>query len=93
MYCICICIQLYVYYMCMCIKLCSSSSSCCSCIQSVVVYLLYQYFMGAGVAQATPCCYGRVVRPRIFESKFKNHCANKLVGALRKPTSFMLEFV
>ena len=31
----------------------------------------------------------RIVRPRIFESKFRNHCAKKLVGALRKPTSFM----
>ena len=29
----------------------------------------------------------RIVRPRIFESKFRNHCAKKLVGALRKPTS------
>ena len=27
-------------------------------------------------------------RPRIFESEFRNHCAKKLVGALRKPTSF-----
>ena len=31
----------------------------------------------------------RIVRPRIFESKFRNHCAKKLVGALRKPASFM----
>ena len=31
----------------------------------------------------------RIVRPRIFESKFRNHCAKKLVGALRKPTSFV----
>ena len=31
----------------------------------------------------------RIFRPRIFESKFRNHCAKKLVGALRKPTSFM----
>ena len=31
----------------------------------------------------------RIVRPRIFESKFRNHCAKKLIGALRKPTSFM----
>ena len=29
-----------------------------------------------------------IVRPRIFESKLRNHCAKKLVGALRKPTSF-----
>ena len=35
----------------------------------------------------------RIVRPRIFESEFRNHCAKKLVGALRKPTSFMQEFV
>ena len=27
----------------------------------------------------------RIVRPIIFESKFRNHCAKKLVGALRKP--------
>ena len=31
----------------------------------------------------------RVVRPRIFESKFRNHCAKKLVCALGKPTSFI----
>ena len=30
-----------------------------------------------------------IVRPRIFESKFRNHCAKKLDGALRKPTSFV----
>ena len=31
----------------------------------------------------------RILRPRIFESKFRNHCAKKLDGALRKPTSFV----
>ena len=31
----------------------------------------------------------RIVRPTIFESTFRNHRAKKLVGALRKPTSFM----
>ena len=31
----------------------------------------------------------RIVGPRTFESTFRNHCAKKLVGALRKPTSFM----
>ena len=31
----------------------------------------------------------RIIRPRIFESKFRNHRAKKLVGALRKPTSFV----
>ena len=30
-----------------------------------------------------------IVRPRIFESKFRDHCAKKLDGALRKPTSFV----
>ena len=30
----------------------------------------------------------RILRPRIFESKFRDHCAKKLDGALRKPTSF-----
>ena len=34
-----------------------------------------------------------IVRPRIFESKFRDHCAKKLDGALRKPTSFVKEFV
>ena len=29
----------------------------------------------------------RIVGPRILESKVRNHCAKKLVGALRKPTS------
>ena len=28
----------------------------------------------------------RILRPRIFESKFRNHRAKKLVGALRKST-------
>ena len=31
----------------------------------------------------------RTVGPRIFESTFRNHCAKKLVGALRKSTSFV----
>ena len=31
----------------------------------------------------------RIVRPRIFESKFRNYCAKKLDGALRKSTSFV----
>ena len=35
----------------------------------------------------------RVVRPRIFESKLRSHCAKKLDGALRKSTSFVWEFV
>ena len=31
-----------------------------------------------------------IVRPRIFESKFRDHCAaKKLDGTLRKPTSFV----
>ena len=34
----------------------------------------------------------RIVRPIIFESKFRNHRAKKLDGALRKSTSFVLEF-
>ena len=32
----------------------------------------------------------RIVRPRIFESTFRNRCAKELDGALRKPTSFVL---
>ena len=31
----------------------------------------------------------RILRPRIFESKFRNHCTKKLDGALRKSTSFV----
>ena len=31
----------------------------------------------------------RIVRPRIVESKFRNHCAKKLDGALRLSTSFV----
>ena len=31
----------------------------------------------------------RILRPRIFESTFRNHCAKKLDGALRKSTSFV----
>ena len=30
----------------------------------------------------------RILRPRIFESKFRDYCAKKLDGALRKSTSF-----
>ena len=30
-----------------------------------------------------------IVRPRIVESTFRNYCAKKLDGALRKPTSFV----
>ena len=30
----------------------------------------------------------RIVRLKIFESKFRNHCAKKVDGALRKPASF-----
>ena len=39
--------------------------------------------------QLRPFFILRIVRPRIFESKFRNHCAKKLVGALRKPISFV----
>ena len=35
----------------------------------------------------------RIVRPIIVESKFRNDCAKKLDGELRKPTSFVYEFV
>ena len=31
----------------------------------------------------------RIVRPRTFESRFRNHCAKRLDGALRTSTSFM----
>ena len=44
---------------------------------------------GRGREGVRPFFILRIVRPRIFESKFRNHCAKKLVGALRKPTSFM----
>ena len=30
-----------------------------------------------------------ILRPRIFESKFRDHCAKKLDGALRKSTFFV----
>ena len=45
------------------------------------------------LASLRPLFILRIVRPRIFESKFRNHCAKKLDGALRKPTSFVKEFV
>ena len=35
----------------------------------------------------------RIVRPRIVESTFRNHCAKKLDGAPRKPTSSVYKFV
>ena len=34
----------------------------------------------------------RILRPRIFESKFRDHCTKNLDGALRQPTSFVQEF-
>ena len=43
----------------------------------------------AGIILVLPNFTLRIVRPRIFESKFRNHCAKKLDGALRKPTSFV----
>ena len=33
-----------------------------------------------------------ILKPRIFEPKFRNNCATKLIGALRKSTSFVSEF-
>ena len=36
-----------------------------------------------------PCFILRIVRPRIFESTFRNYCAKKLDGALRTSTSFV----
>ena len=41
------------------------------------------YFLG----RVRPFFILRMSRPRIFESKFRNQCAKKLDGALRKPTS------
>ena len=40
-------------------------------------------------SHARPIFKLRTVRPRIFESEFRNHCAKELVRALRKPTSFV----
>ena len=31
----------------------------------------------------------RIVRPRIFESEFRNYCAKQLDGALRKSIAFV----
>ena len=53
--------------------------------------LLYPFCPNSGPAKSVlrPCFILIIIRPRIFESKFRNHCAKKLVGALRKPTSLM----
>ena len=50
--------------------------------------------MDAGYSQlesqdVRPLLILTIVRPRIFESKFRNHCAKKLDGALRTSTSFV----
>ena len=36
-----------------------------------------------------PIFIRRILRPRIFESRFRDHCAKKLDSALRKSTSFV----
>ena len=42
-----------------------------------------------GAGRLRPIFILRILRPRIFESKFRNHCAKKSVGALRKSTYFV----
>ena len=44
---------------------------------------------GCPLVEIRPIFIIRIVRPRIFESTFWNHCAKKLDGALRKSTSFV----
>ena len=41
---------------------------------------------GASINSIRPLFILRIVRPRIFESKFRSHSAKKLDGALRKST-------
>ena len=57
-----------------------------------IVYMIIGNSGGPLVDAATARIVGddaifilRIVRPRISESKFQNHCAKKLVGALRNP--------
>ena len=49
-----------------------------------VAYLLVAYLATARMVR--PIFILIIVRPRIFESKFRNYCAKKLDGALRKST-------
>ena len=62
----------------------------------IYIYICYNYIADytasacvTRVIYDTPIFVLRIVRPRIFESTFRNHCAKKLVGALRKSTSFV----
>ena len=59
----------------------STTNKCLQCLLNI----MYTVFP----ASVRPFFILIIVRPRIFESKFRNHCAKKLVGALRKPTSLM----
>ena len=59
---------------------------------SIVTVTLVNLTNIMNVLHIRPFVILRIVRPRIFESKFRNHCAKKLDGALRKPTSFVYEF-
>ena len=71
------CMYLHIYiYTHMCNTLSNTSNQC--------YYNLYmvEHMLRPFVIQI-------IVRPKIFESKLCNHCAKKLDGALRKPTSFV----
>ena len=55
----------------------------------IIVVAVVVVATAATVVIVRPFFILRTVRPRIAESEFRNHCAKKLVGALRKPTSFV----
>ena len=53
----------------------------------IIIVIMKTVVRGGGDAQSIRKL--RIVRPRIFESTFRNHCDKKLDGALRKSTSFV----
>ena len=53
------------------------------------VFRIMLFLVQQNMTPTRPFVILRIVRPRILESKLWNHCAKKLDGALRKPTSFV----
>ena len=62
-----------------------------SCIISVIIIIviLIITLIVSCIISVSPRRRGRERERRIFESKFRDHCAKKLDDALRKPTSFV----
>ena len=53
------------------------------------VYIYIYIYISKETVKVRPFFILGIFRPIMFESKLENHCAKKLDGALRKPTSFV----